>query len=66
MTDFEKITLYNHQKVNIDRTLKSQSITKSLWRKLFWSTAKNSDIYKVGCIDIYKDHFPEEFVKVTN
>ena len=61
MTETEKVDFYNHHKPSIHPVIKSEPNTKPLWRRLFWTTAKNSDEYKSGCVDILKDHFPELF-----
>ena len=59
MQEKEKIVFYDRYKLIIHPSIKTQSHTKPLWRKLFWTTAKNSDQYKIGCVDIFTIHFPE-------
>ena len=58
MTESEKLNFYNLHKSTIHPNIKSQDHTKPLWRRLYWSTAKDSKIYKVGCVDIFMNHFP--------
>ena len=62
----EKVSFYDRHKLKILKTLKTESHTKALWRKLFWTTAKNSDQFKVGCVEILKVHFPNVFTILTN
>jgi len=59
MTCTEKLDIYIQHKSFIHTTIKNSQITKPLWRKLFWSTGRDSDEYKTGCVDIYLTYFPE-------
>ena len=61
MEESEKVILYNMYKQIIHAKIKSDEATKPLWRRLYWTTAKDSNKYKAGCFDIYIYHFPEEF-----
>tara|TARA_B100000700_G_C14345258_1_gene534631 strand:+ start:93 stop:266 length:174 start_codon:yes stop_codon:yes gene_type:complete len=45
--------------------IKSDYRTKPLWRKLFWTTARDSDEYKIGCITIFIDYFPGLYKKLN-
>ena len=58
----EKIDFHDQNEALIKLILKSKDETKSLWRKLYWTTAKNSKEYKVGCVNIFKDYFPSEYL----
>jgi len=58
----EKIVFYNQHKFIIQPSIKNQAQTQPLWRKLFWTTARESDQYKIGCVDIFKIHFPELYI----
>ena len=66
MTEEEKLAFYNRNELVILSTLKTRSNTKSLWRKLFWTTARDSDEYKVGCLEIFKNHFSKLFIELKN
>ncbi len=66
MTQADKVNFYNQHKLTIHPEIKTQSATKSLWRRLFWSTARDSDIYKAGCVDIFVGNFPEQFSNLIN
>tara|TARA_Y100001970_G_C13885712_1_gene676110 strand:+ start:561 stop:773 length:213 start_codon:yes stop_codon:yes gene_type:complete len=59
MTDDEKVSFYNTNRNCIHPLIKSFPATKPLWRKLFWTTARDSDKYKIGCVDILESYFPE-------
>ncbi len=61
MTEADKVYLYDKQKQIIHPLIKADARTKPLWRKLFWTTGKDSDEYKAGCIDIFKDNFPSKY-----
>ncbi len=61
MTDSEKVILYDLYRKIIHPLIKSNESTKPLWRRLYWTTGKNSQEYKSGCIDIFKEYFPELF-----
>ena len=61
MHDSEKVIFYNNYQSIIHTTIKSDEITKPLWRRLYWTTEKNSDTYKVGCVTIFTEYFPERF-----
>ena len=56
MTESLKVNFYNMNKLIIHPTIKTDAKTKALWRKLFWTTGKDSDKYKAGCVDIFKAH----------
>ena len=64
MTEAEKIDFYNLHKLTILPTIKAESKTKALWRRLFWTTAKNSNLYKAGCIDILMNNFPDLYTSL--
>jgi len=49
----EKVVFYNENRDSIDPKIKTSEKTKPLWRRLYWTTGKNSDEYKAGCVDIY-------------
>lgn len=55
----EKARLYNLNREIIHTKIKTNFLTKPLWRKLFWTTPRDSDEYKAGCMDIFKMHFPD-------
>jgi len=57
MNKQEKIDFYNRHKLSIHLSIKAQAEAKPLWRKLFWTTGRDSDQYKIGCVDIFKIHF---------
>ena len=38
---------------------------KSCWRKLYWTTEKNSDKYKAGCVEIYSESYPDLFYSMS-
>ena len=59
MDEDEKIIFYNKNKACIHPLIKSYPITKPLWRKLFWTTARDSNAYKKGCVEILEFYFPE-------
>tara|TARA_Y100001968_G_C18865362_1_gene484596 strand:- start:223 stop:438 length:216 start_codon:yes stop_codon:yes gene_type:complete len=61
MTIEEKIIFYDKNKSCIHPVIKSDLITKPLWRKLYWTTARDSEAYKLGCLEILKNNFPELF-----
>ena len=58
MNEKEKENFYDFHSSCIHPVIKSEPATKPLWRRLFWSTGKNSIEYKCGCIDILEKHFP--------
>ncbi len=60
----QAVIFYDIQRDTIHPLIKSHATTKPLWRKLFWTTARNSDEYKSGCVEIFKLHFPELFKKL--
>ena len=66
MAEEEKVNFYNLHKSMIHPKIKSDLRTKPLWRRTFWSTAKDSDIYKASCVDIFINHFPELYKKLKN
>ena len=57
----EKIRFYNQHKEIIHPLIKAHENTKPLWRRLFWTTGRDSKEYKSGCYDIFKMNFPETF-----
>ncbi len=61
-----EIDFYNQHRKSIHPLLKSDPQTKSLWRKLYWTTPKASKEYKVGCVEIIKAHFPKIFIELEN
>ena len=65
MTDQEKIHLYDRYRSSIHFSIKTDPKTKPIWRKLYWTTGKDSDQYKIGCIDIYSENWPELFCSVV-
>ena len=66
MTEKEKINFYIMNKPLIIESLKSTPETKMLWRKLFWTTAKDSNEYKRGCVEIFKSNFNNKFDNLVN
>ena len=66
MTETEKVEFYNLNKLMIHQKIKTAPETKPLWRRLFWTTGKDSNIYKSGCVDIYIAHFPKSYKRLTN
>ncbi len=66
MTESEKVNFYNLYKSTIHPKIKSQDHTKPLWRRLYWTTVKDSNIYKIGCVDIFITHFPNLYKKLKN
>ena len=61
MNQSEKVLYYNKYKETIHPNIKSGECTKPLWRKLFWTTGRDSDEYKSGCVDIFQEYFNELF-----
>ena len=61
MTDKEKLSFYEFHCKCIHPVIKSDPNTKPLWRRLYWSTGKNSNEYKSGCVDILEANFPYLF-----
>ena len=59
MNESRKVEFYDKYRYLIHPRIKSDQFTKPLWRKLFWTTAKNSNQYKSGCVDIFKDNFTD-------
>ena len=57
----EKSDFYNLHRQCIHPVIKSDPATKPMWRKLFWTTGKNSVEYKCGCVDILMANFPYLF-----
>ena len=57
----EKVAFYERKRLIIHTIIKTDETTKPLWRKLFWSTGRNSKEYKAGCVDIFKEHFKNLF-----
>ena len=49
MTDDEKINLYDRYRNSIHSSIKTDPRTKPMWRKLYWTSAKDSNRYKIGC-----------------
>ena len=58
MTEEQKVMLYDRHRMTIHTNIKTKEETKPLWRKLYWTTGKNSDEYKCGCVDIFQEYFP--------
>ncbi len=61
MNDGEKLDFYTTHRDCIHPVIKSHPETKPLWRRLYWTTGKNSIEYVSGCLDILKSHFPYLF-----
>ena len=61
MTYKQKVDFYDQYSSSIQFTIKSDPGSKSLWRKLYWTTIKGSSDYKAGCVDIYAQLYPELF-----
>ena len=61
MTEDQKVMLYDLHKVTIHTSIKTNQETKPLWRRLYWTTGKNSDQYKCGCIDLFQTYFPTAY-----
>ncbi len=61
MNENEKVDFYDLNQQSIHLTIKSNVKTKPLWRRLYWTTGKDSDEYKAGCVDILKAYFPDSF-----
>ena len=66
MTQEQKINFYNRHQLTIQPAIKIDPETKPLWRRLFWTTARDSDQYKTGCVDIFKASFPDLFSNLIN
>ena len=66
MNQLEKANFYNEHIDIIHPKIKSDPQTKPLWRKLYWTTAKNSKEYKSGCVDIFIEYFSKEFKELIN
>lgn len=67
MQEKEKSNFYDFHKRCIHPVIKSDPETKPLWRRLYWSTGRNSIEYKCGCVDILESNFPylfDELVKM--
>ena len=64
MEDIQKVKFYDEYKSIINPKIKSAEATKPMWRRLFWTTPRNSDKYKQVCIDIFSTHFPDLFKKI--
>ncbi len=62
----EKVHLYNKNAKSIHQKIKSDPQTKPLWRRLFWTTGRNSDEYKAGSLEIYQEYFPDLFKSLSN
>ena len=58
MNEKDKAKFYDFHYTCIHPVIKSDPNTKPLWRRLYWSTAKNSIEYKSGCMDILQNNFP--------
>ncbi len=61
MTSKQKVDFYDQYSNSIQFTIKSDPGSKSLWRKLYWTTIKGSSEYKAGCVDIYAQLCPKLF-----
>ena len=66
MNHSEKVDFYNQHKLTIHPAIKTATDTKPQWRRLFWTTARDSDKYKAGCVDIFSAKFPELFDSLIN
>ena len=66
MTESEKVNFYNLYKSTIHPKIKSQDHTKPLWRRLYWTTVKDSNVYKVGSVDMFMTHFPSSYKKLND
>ena len=66
MRPSQKIEFYNRHRLTIHPAIKTDPKTKPLWRRLFWTTAKDSDLYKAGCVDIFKTSFPDLFTSLID
>ena len=64
MSEIEKVDFYDLHKLIIHPAIKTGPETKPLWRKIFWTTPKDSEQYKAGCVDIFEAHFPDLFMKL--
>tara|TARA_B100000029_G_scaffold162894_1_gene158969 strand:- start:5459 stop:5668 length:210 start_codon:yes stop_codon:yes gene_type:complete len=64
MVEEDKVQFYDLHKNRIYPMIKKESETKSLWRKLFWTTARQSNKYKAGCVDIFEIYFYEAYIKL--
>ncbi len=64
--DDEKVNFYDQNKEVIHPKIKTWEITKPLWRKLFWTAGRNSNKYKIGCVNIFKTHFPFLYRKLVD
>ncbi len=65
MTDRDKVIFYNKYQPSIHPLIKSNPDTKPKWRKLFWTTGRDSNQYKVGCVEILKEYFPYLFTELN-
>ena len=61
MNKSEQASFYDQHREIIHPKIKTALTTKPLWRKLFWTTGRDSDEYKSGCVEIFKEYFPSEF-----
>ena len=59
MTHQEMVDFYDKNKECIHLKIKSDLLTKPLWRRLFWTTGRDSEEYKAGCVEIYQQHFQD-------
>ena len=66
MNQSEKIIFYNKFKDVIHPTIKTHQETKPLWRRLYWTTGRDSDEYKSGCVEILKNKFPILFKELNS
>ena len=66
MNEFNKVEFYNKNKLIIHPLIKADDTTKPLWRRLFWTTGRDSKEYKSGCVDIFIEYFPSIFNEVKN
>jgi len=61
MDEREKVLFYDQYRETIHPIIKSKLETKPLWRRLFWTTGRDSDQYKSGCVDIFCEYCPDLF-----
>ncbi len=66
MTGSEKVNFFNLNKDMIDQQIKTKHETKAFWRKLFWTTARDSDKYQAGYIKNAQIYFPNIFSNLIN
>ncbi len=65
MTETEKVDFYNRYQQTIRPKLRHGLETKPLWRRLYWTTGRDSNEYKAGCVEMLEAHFPELFINLS-